>query len=527
MKNRLAKIIAFFLILGVGGSSCGAFKSMGLSKTQPNIIIVLTDDMDLTLLPYMKNTDALIAQKGATFTNYFVAASLCCPSRASMLRGQYPHNTDILSNTSPEGGFNTFFFNGNEAETIAVWLKRAGYKTSLMGKYLNGYPFSAGRDYVPPGWTDWHVFVTQKGNNDFYYNYRMNENGKQVQYGKAAEDYSTDVIKQKALAFINQRAADASPFFLLLSVYGPHGPSTPARRHLDTLPDLTYPKKSSFKEKDLSDKPSAVRSLEALGAQLDNADVDNLYRRRVQSLQSVDEMVGEVIRQLEQNGQLDNTYIFFTSDNGFHIGEHGLPSGKGTAYEEDIRVPLLVRGPGIQSNLKITPMVANVDLAPTIAEMTGVAVADFVDGRSFLPFLQPQTQQPVEWRTGLPIEMGAWTAPKSALIPISLLAPSSQTTTFEYPDSVYDAYLQQIGGGAYRGVRTEKFLYVEYQNGELEYYDLRADPDQLNNRASSLDPKILSSLRTWLGQLKTCAAAECRKIEANPPSGLEIIGDTP
>jgi len=434
----------------------------------------------------MKNTDKLITKQGASFTNYFVTSPLCCPSRASMFRGQYPHNTNILEN-SP--GFMNYYRNGRETETIGTWLNSQGYRTSMEGKYINGYPIGAGKNYVPPGWTDWHAFIYQEYEGTFYNNYKMNENGSIVDYGKSPEDYSTDVIKRQSIDFINQSITAGSPFFILYSVIAPHGPSTPAVRHADLFPGLVYPKKPSFQEQDISDKPSVIYTEAAAGDDFDQYDADALFRRRVQTVQSVDELIGDVIHLLDQRGQLDNTYIIFTSDNGFHLGEHRIPSGKGYPYEEDIHVPFIVRGPGIQPNSQVIQMAANIDIAPTVTDMANVSISDFIDGRSLMPFLHPQPNQNIPWRKSLLMETGYFERHTYPLV--------------------------------YRGVRTDSFIYLEYEGGELEYYDLIADPYELDNLAKSLDPARLASLHAWVDQLKNCRAEECRAAEINVPDNLK------
>jgi arylsulfatase A-like enzyme len=353
---------------------------------------------------------------------------------------------------------------------------------------------------------------------NWYNNYTLVENGPLVQYNNSPENYSTDVFKEKSIKFIDQRAADGSPFFLLLSIYAPHGPSTPALRHSEMLAGLVYPKKPSFNEADISDKPKVIQALTKNGDVVDAGDADALYLRRAQTMLAVDEMVTEVVQKLKQNGQLDNTYIFFTSDNGFGIGEHALSPGKGLPYEEDIHVPLLVRGPGIKPNTVITQITANIDLAPTITDITGAGPAKFVDGRSFMPLFQPETSKTLDWRKGLLIEVGAMNTSTSSVTPINSVSPPIQ---FEYPDSVNDTYLRQVGDGTYIGIRTDKFLYVEYNNGEAEFYNQIADPYEMENLSSKLAPDILSSLHTWLAQLQTCTAEECRNLEANLPGELE------
>jgi len=523
-RVQLSRLIVLFLTVNTVVSACGVIQSGVLFKQKPNVIVILVDDMDMSLMPFLKNTQALIGGEGATFTNYFITDSLCCPSRSSNFRGQYPHNTGVLTNDFPEGGFRRFFVDGSEAETLAVWLQRADYRTSLIGKYLNGYPIFAGHNYIPPGWTDWHAlfYKTSSDSGSWYNNYTLNENGPLVEYDDSPENYSTDVFKEKSFKFIDQSAADEYPFFLLLAVYAPHGPSTPAVRHSKMLDGLAYPKKPSFNEADISDKPKIIQALAGTGDEIDTGDADFLYSQRARTMLAVDELVVDLVRKLEQNGQLDNTYIFFTSDNGFAIGEHSLPPGKGLAYEENIHVPMLVRGPGIKPNTVITQITANIDLAPTITEMTGATPANFVDGRSFMPLFELETSKPLDWRKGVLIEMGAVDTSTSLTAPVVAYSGfDSSPYEFEYPDSASDKFLQQNDEGTYRGVRTEKFIYIEYNNGEREFYNLIADPYELENLASKLDPDILSSLHAWLGQLQTCSADECRELEENLPDKLK------
>lgn len=461
-------------------------------KDAPNVILILTDDMDMTLMPYMPQTIELIGEQGATFENYFITTPICCPSRASMLRGQYAHNTDILQN-SP--GFARFFKLKEEENTLNVWLHDAGYRTALFGKYLNNYPVNAGKNYVPPGWTDWGAFIANTDDGDFFYNYTMNENGTLVEYGGAPKDYSTYVIRDKSLTFIEDSVKADSPFFLFVSVYAPHGPATVAPDHPGVDESLTYPQSPSFLEADLSDKPQIIRSLTQTGDEFDENDANIAFQKRVASLQSVDDLVADLIQTLEATDQLENTYIFFVSDNGFHLGEHQLPSGKGTPYEEDIRVPLMVRGPGITPGTTVTQMSANIDLAPTIAYITGVETPDFVDGRSFLPFLQGEN---VQWRGGLLIEFG-------------YIDEEAVTEALNDPET--DNLLVDVVGGAFRGIRGEDYVYVEYANGEIEFYDLINDPYQLENISGKLSQATLDTLHAKLEALKYCSGSDCQMLE--------------
>lgn len=509
MKKKIMIAVIALLLLAAGAYLINTTR---LFKDSPNVIIILTDDLDYSLMPYMEKTNKLISEQGATFTNFLVTTPACCPSRTSIIRGQYSHNTDILEN-SP--GFPRFFKLNQEENALPVWLNKAGYQTALFGKYMNNYPINAGMEYIPPGWTDWGAFVTTEVTTNYYYNYTMNENGTLVKYGNAPEDYSTDVVRNKSLQFIDERAQDELPFFLFISVYAPHGPSTAAPRHQALFNDLTYPQNPSFREEDLSDKPELIRALTETGDDFDEGDANSLFRARTRSLQAADELVEDIILALEKNGQLENTYIIFTSDNGFHLGEHRIPSGKGTPYEEDIRVPFFIRGPGIEPGTTISQLSANIDIAPTIADIVSVQVPDFVDGRSFLPFLLGRD---ASWRQALLIEFGQILEYTSSDTQSLTFKSDPSLATFVDPET--DNLLSGIGGGSFRGIRTDNFIFVKYENGELEYYDLLTDPYQLENIANQLDTETLEQLQKWLDQLKQCSGQNCRIIEQFPPQKI-------
>ncbi|MCS6992458.1 MAG: sulfatase [Anaerolineales bacterium] len=474
-------LIPIFLLLALMAAGLPfSLASWQQAQNRPNLLFIYTDDLDMPLMAYMPLTNRLIAEQGAVFTNFFVTSSMCCPSRASTLRGQYPHNTGILENAP---GFKKFYRQGSEQETLATWLERAGYQNALLGKYLNLYPLGAFPEYIPPAWHDWRVFIDE--GKPYYFAYALNENGQVIRYYKKPEDYSTDVLNRHAQAFIRQRAAAGQPFFLFLSVYAPHGPSTPAPRHADQYTEVQYPKKPSFHEKDVSDKPAVIQTLRATGGLFEAEEADALFVLRVQSMQAVDEMVGDLVNLLQETGQLENTYIFFSSDNGFHMGEHMLPSGKMLPYEEDILVPLYVRGPGIRPGTKISELTVNVDLAPTFLELAGARFPRLLDGRSLAPLLFSATP-PADWRKAVLIETGEIEKETDAL--------------------------------AWRGVRTETFKYVEYENGELEFYDLVNDPFEMENLAAHLSPETLNTLHRWLARLAACRAEECRRLEQEIPT---------
>ncbi|MGZ4803228.1 MAG: sulfatase family protein, partial [Acidimicrobiia bacterium] len=370
-------------IAGLAGSS-GSHAAPAGAATKPNILFVLTDDLDLGELAQMPILQSKLVQQGVTFSNNFVSVSLCCPSRTTTLRGQYSHNTGVLTNGGANGGFATAHALGVENSTVATWLHDDGYQTGLFGKYLNGYPNTAGDTYVPPGWDDWASSV--KGNPYSEYDYTLNENGTLVSYGHKAKDYGTTVYVKKTQDFVTRAAQAGKPFFAYLAVYAPHGPATPAPQDVGKFAGATAPRTPNYNEADVSDKPAWVQAKPLMDATV-QAKTDALYEKRIESLQAVDRSIGKLITTLKNNGQLANTYIVFTSDNGFHLGQHRLPQGKQTAYEEDIHVPLIVRGPGVPKNVKRAHITGNVDYAPTFAALAGATTPSFVDGRSLAPLL--------------------------------------------------------------------------------------------------------------------------------------------
>ena len=221
--------------------------------THPNIIFILTDDMALRDLEFMPKLKKFLIEEGTTFSNYFVTNSQCCPSRSSILRGQYVHNHGVESNSA---GFRRFYQLGNESSTMATWLKAAGYMTGYMGKYLNGYPTGSSKTHVPPGWDEWHGAIGGAGYNQF--DYSLNENGKIVAYGRADADYLTDVISRKTTAFIHQVIDKKKPFFLHLAPFAPHEPAIPAPRHRTLFADAKAPRSASFNAKDVGSKPADI-----------------------------------------------------------------------------------------------------------------------------------------------------------------------------------------------------------------------------------------------------------------------------
>jgi len=472
----------------------------------PNIIFILTDDLNEEVfsnsrLPRLKS---LLVDQGTSFTNHFVSLSLCCPSRTATLRGQYAHNSGIFTNGGTDGGFGKVFNDGLESSTIATWLQAAGYRTALIGKYLNGYPNGAPTTtYIPPGWTRW--FSPNGGNPYSEYNYSLNENGVTVSYGSTPSDYLVDVIANKATTFIHNTVTNFpnKPFFLYIAPYVPHSPATPPPRYIDKFPDAQAPRTASFNEADVSDKPAWLQAKPLLDS-TQIAAIDALYRKRLQTMLAVEDLVSNVIDQLTTEGKLNNTYIFFGSDNGFHQGQHRLASGKNTGFDEDLRVPLIVRGPGVPAGQIVTKITANVDYASTWAELAGITPQIPVDGRSLVPFLNGTT--PAVWRKSLLLEHAG---------------PSITTASTDgllEPQDDFDIQATASGGAPiFVGLRTPVRSYIEYDTGERELYELTTDPDQLNNVYPTSDPALKTKFSTWVGNLRNCVGDACRSAEENPP----------
>lgn len=446
--------------------------SQAPASPPPNIIILMADDMRADQLAFMPRTLDWFAP-GLTFRQAFVSLSHCCPSRVSILRGQYAHNHGVRnSGIATGGGFKAAYGLGTESSTLATWLHDAGYRTALIGKYLNGYPKGIGNPhYIPPGWDEWRVF---SGDND-YFNYNLEENGVTVPYHEAAADYSTDVFARFAGSFV---AAAPEPFFAIIAPRAPHAPFAFAPRYQGAFAGRKYPRGESFDEADVSDKPAAIQALPL--HQSRNADY--YFQGQLRVLAALDDLVDSVMTALQQRGVLERTVVVFVSDNGVQMREHRLSLGiKGTPYEETLHVPLMIRGPGITMGAT-DEMATNIDLAPTLADIAGVPVPAFVDGQSLQPLLV----------SGAP----------SGRHSFEIEVPNEGTV--ETPQLT--------------GVRTDFWKYIERESGERELYDLVHDPLELANIIGT-QPAVEVLLSTRLAAFRSCRGVSCRSIarEEGPP----------
>lgn len=452
------------------------------AEARPNIVFVLADDFSMDLLQFMPRVHEM-QRRGATFSHYFVTDSLCCPSRASIFTGRFPHSTGIYRNQGRDGGFEAFRDKGLERDTFATSMQAAGYRTGMLGKYLNGYlpRGAAGQPPppVPPGWDTWAVGGNAYGGFDYF----LNENGSPVHYGTRPEDYITDVLADKAVKFIADAADAKRPFVLEVSAYTPHQPYAAASRHTDDLPGLKAPRNPAFNATPDPAAPAWLRSHGPLSAS-QIAEVDEGFRKRAQTVLSIDELIGRVEKALAAEGIDDETYVVFSSDNGFHMGAHRMMPGKMTAFDHDVNVPLIVTGPRVKPGAVLDHLTENIDLRPTFEEMGGLKPAPDVDGRSLLSLLHGNS--PAEWRTSVLIEhRGPVQAPDD-------------------PDAPGDA---GANPPTYEAVRTRDALFVEYADGVTEFYDLMQDPHALKNTAAALSRERRAALHDTLLASRSCRGA--------------------
>ena len=329
--NQILLIWIFIVVIQFGISGCA--KHEGAKSRHTNFIVILTDDQGASTLEHMPILNRELIAKGINFTQGFVTTPLCCPSRASIFSGQFAHNHGVLDNRLPLGGATRF----NDSSTVALWLQRAGYRTALMGKYLNEYNNLSPDGYIPPGWDEWFAFFDGSLPHRFYQNYDVSDSGVIKHYGTKDDEYSTDVLAKRAVEFI--KSSKNQPFFLFFSPYSPHPPYEAAVRHRQLYRDdqeIMDQLKLNFNEEDIGDKPEWLRSQEPVNVEA----AVSVYQRTLRSLQAVDEAIEDLIIALNQTRQRNNTVIIFLSDNGLTYGEHRLTGQKNCQFEECIRCPV-------------------------------------------------------------------------------------------------------------------------------------------------------------------------------------------
>jgi len=493
--------------LAVGSAERAAAQSAG----KPNIVLVVTDDQRLDEFDaeVMPATKRLIAGKGTSFTNTIIPTPTCCPSRATMLTGQYGHNNGVLANAP---GYRALEDPGN---TLPVWLKRAGYQTAHLGKYLNGYQGTvATRAEVAPGWDQWHTMLTPRR----YYGYNLAVNGGEQAFGKKEPEYLTRVLTRKTAHVIRRFAGNGDPFYIQLDQFAPHtengtspgkrrcnGGAVPDPRDKELFQKEKVPETLSFNEEDVLDKPSFIQGRDRLDSRGKKRAAKRIGCRRA-SLAAVDRSVKKIVRTLKEEDALQNTVIIFVSDNGYFVGEHRIALNKTLPYEEALRVPLAIRVPsGVISREQpatVDKLVSNVDLAPTILDLAGAEPCNgedcrVMDGRSMVELLRGNG--------------GGFANDRSLVLE-------------------YGRTREKLGLVCeYAGIRDPGRVYVEYtalaaetgclpiQEGEL--YDLAADPFQLNNLflPNGGQGSVQAQLQGKLEELRDCAGIAGR--DPQPAAG--------
>jgi arylsulfatase A-like enzyme len=495
---RAAAVAIGIVLVMLGAAPATGGEARAATADRPNIVVVMSDDQTLEEMRFMPETERLLGNAGATFPDTTTNWPICCPSRATYFTGQYAHNHGVLGNSPPMGGYG----NLEVEHTLPVWLQRSGYSTIHIGKYVNGYETSG--DGVPPGWTEWHGSKRTYA----YYGYELFEDGRVVTYGSLDEDpddpadpasYSTDVYTDKAVRAIEERAPSAQPFFLNVAYLAPHegrpegggasrcaDTAKPAARHAGLLDDEPLPLPPSFNEADVSDKPRPISRFEPMSPQQITRTTKN-YRCRGESLFAIDEGVKRIVEALRASGELRDTLLIYTSDNGFFHGEHRIGAGKNRVYEEAVRVPLLMRGPGIPRGVEVADIAGNADVTATIATAAGARPDHPLDGRSLLGFAaHPERYHGRE----LLIEQDAPTKPDG-----------------------------NPRGTEYQAVRTSHYQLVRYWDGQIELYDLETDPYELQNlRSDPAYDEVQRALVERLDRIGDCAGRTCRKRPA-----LELV----
>lgn len=453
-----------------------------------NVIILLADDLDWAAFDAVPRLAALKAE-GVTFTNHTVTDALCCPSRVSMLRGQYVHNHRVVSNMEATGGgFGTYYKNGDEADSLPVWLAAAGASNGYFGKYLNEYPLGAPRkNWIPPGWDAWGSPVAQGVYDKRAYGgfrYTMNHDGTLKRYGSKPTDFLNDVLNDATVSFIGRTP---TPFFTVLASYNPHRPFPIAPQHWGTHEGEQVPRTPSFNATGTNEpkwradyptiKPNKV------------AELDRTWQRRLRSTESFADSVVVIREALQATGHDKDTLLIVTSDNGFHLGNHRMLRGKRTAYREDAVVPLVMIGPNVPAGLTVNAMTSPIDLAPTVAEFLKAPTPAWLDGRSLIPLLAPDATIP--WRTAVLSEAMSDSSPGD-------------------PD------FDEFQPPRFSALRSQQWLYVTYEDGETELYDLVNDPYEMRNIAGSAPKSLVKRLAAQTAAMSACAGASCRVADAMP-----------
>jgi N-acetylglucosamine-6-sulfatase len=507
--------LAAFALFARGESSHAA-------SSKPNIIMFTTDDQTVRDLIAMPKTQALIGSQGANFLHAYVSMSLCCPSRVTVQTGQYAHNHHVMGNTPPQGGYTVF----NDKNDLPVWLQQAGYRTIQIGKMPNGFGTETNETYVPPGWGP---FNDGAGPGEFYgfikpasayFGFSLDQNGTLKKYQDT--DYQTDVYADLAVDRIDAHFTNHStdPLYMQVQFFAPHDPADPATRHAGAFATSLLPIDPNFNEKNVKDKPGWIRAIRRFGPGL-IAKIQTRYQHRLETLLSVDDAIERIVNELSARGELGNTYLIFTSDNGFMQGQHRLHQGKFAPYEPSIQVPLLIRGPGIPAGAQPRALVWNGDITATILKIADAKADLTQDGRSLLPYARDpnlRSFRPILIETGPP---GATNEPGT---PVSA-ASANRVRFSKYVKNLDQDHTAQIARAIvaprYRAIRTGRYLLVKYSDASRELYDLKRDPFELKNKYK--DSRYFPVRKFLLKKLKAlvlCSGEDCSRDVRKPPKPL-------
>ncbi|KAG7407117.1 Arylsulfatase [Fusarium oxysporum f. sp. rapae] len=499
-----------------------------------NIVFILTDDQDAVLdsVSYMPKLKEHIIDKGTSFVNHFTTTAICCPSRVALWTGKQPHNTNVTDVNPPYGGFPKFVSQGLNENYLPVWLKEAGYNTYYTGKLFNAHTVNNYNSPYPAGWTGTN-FLLDPGTYDYLNPIYQHNQEPPVQHKGV---HTSDLISKYAHELLKEAIDSENPFFVTIAPVAPHSnvnlrrqpgnPSAPLmtipiplERHSHLFDGVKVPRTGNFNP----DLPSGVSWIHKL-AQLNDSSVsylDDFYRARLQALQGVDEIVEQVTKQLEDAGLLDETYIIYSSDNGYHLGQHRLPPGKECGFDEDIRVPLFIRGPGVSPGSIENAVTTHIDLAPTILRLAGANLRSDFDGTP-IPVLPAQENKRHEH-----VAVEYWGG----------AIAEGEIGGFDGKGQIF------ASNNTYKGVRIVhedyNLYYSAWCNNEHELYDLKTDPGQLKNLFphddTSVDTallgttarQVLNRLDALMLVLKSCKGNTC--IEPwkilHPEGGVTSLKD--
>ena len=505
------------------------------ATSDPSVILLTTDDQtlrDMSALPIVQGS---IGSAGVTFKKNYASYPLCCPSRVSMLTGQYAHNHKILGNGEPAGGYGRWI--GRDGSALPVWMRNAGYRTIHIGKLPNGYGFPGQTplDYVPPGWSEFYGYRTNgtaetappqnttiSCQPSSYFDFCLNEdddgNGAADPVGYTGpNNYQTDVYGQKAAQRIDQHFNDhpSQPLFMEVMFFANHTPDLPAPRYAGLNAAAQLPNDKSFNEKNIKDKPKWLRK--QAKNRMNKGLIDDIltrHRQRLDTLAAVNDAVASIVSELAADGKLGSTYIFFTSDNGYDQGQHRIHQGKYVPYEPSAHTPLLVRGPGIPAGVSSKELVTNVDIVPTILEIAHGIPTINTDGRSFLPFAKSPkktSRRPILLETG-DVTGSLARASAASAIGASEAVVANKTGNLDQDPPASSAIGPALTAPRYKAIRSKRYLYVKWADGSKELYDMKADPFQLDSKWKNARYRAVRAwIRKRLGPLSKCAGSACRR----------------